>query len=39
MIEQVKDAVSQWSKLAKQYDIKSRIIKEIQKNYLTGNLR
>ncbi|MEN8215288.1 MAG: type II toxin-antitoxin system HipA family toxin [Pseudomonadota bacterium] len=38
MIEQVKDAVSQWSNLAKQYDIKPRIIQEIQKNYLNGKL-
>ena len=37
-IEQVKDAVSQWSNLAKQYDIKPRIIHEIQKNYLNGKL-
>jgi hypothetical protein len=39
MIEQVKDAVSQCSNLAKQYDIKPRIIHEIQKNYLNGKLR
>lgn len=33
MIEQVKNAVSQWSNLAKQYEIKPRIIHEIQRNY------
>ena len=36
LIEQVKDAVSQWSNLAKQYDIKLQIIDEVQKNYLNG---
>jgi len=34
IIEQVKDAISQWSNLAKQYDIQPHIIHEIQKNYL-----
>jgi hypothetical protein len=34
MIEQVKEAVSQWSSLAKQYDLKPAIIAEIQHNYL-----
>ncbi len=38
MTEQVKDAVSQWSNTAKQYDINPRIINEIQKNYLNGSL-
>ncbi len=34
MIEQVRNAVSQWSSLAKQYDLKPSIIAEIQYNYL-----
>ena len=38
MIEQVKEAVSQWSNLAKQYEINPQIIDAIQKRYLTGNL-
>ncbi|KHD07512.1 hypothetical protein PN36_05160 [Candidatus Thiomargarita nelsonii] len=38
MIEQVKEAVSQWSKLAKQYEINPRIIQAIQKDFLKGNL-
>jgi len=32
MIKQVKEAVSQWSSLAQQYDIKAMIIKEVQQN-------
>ena len=38
IIEQVKNAVSQWSNLSKQYDIQPQIIREIQKNYLNDNL-
>jgi serine/threonine-protein kinase HipA len=38
MIEQVK-AVSQWSNLAKQYEINPRIIDAIHKRYLKGNLK
>jgi len=39
MIEQVKEAVSQWQNLAKQYEIKPRIIHAIEKRYLKGNLK
>jgi serine/threonine-protein kinase HipA len=39
MIEQVKDAVSQWSSLAKQSDINPMIIKDIQENYLICGAR
>ena len=39
IIEEVKEAVSQWHNLAKQYEIKPGIIHAIEKRYLKVNMK